>query len=97
MNDGADLAKELSDEESAQKYSETAQKIETELERFWDAEKGYLEASLDRVNDEGRTKTIFLDTANVLAINHAGHSGGHWSVTSDKVLATHVAIVDSMR
>ena len=97
MTDGATLAKELSDLKSAEKYSKVAKLIETELERYWDADKGYILASLDEVNPGSSAKTSWLDTANVLAVIHAGHSGGHWTVTSDKVLATHAKVVDSMR
>ena len=97
MNDGAGLAKELSDTKSAEKYSQVAKDIETELERYWDAEKNYIYASLDEVNPGSSLKTSWLDTANVLAVIHAGHSGGGWNVTSDKVLATHAKVVDSMR
>jgi len=87
----------LSDDASAERYSATASAIEECLERFWDAEKGYLLASIDEVGHKGNPKDSWLDTANVLAVLHAGEACGKWDVTNDKVLATHVAIVNSMR
>lgn len=97
MQEGAIFAKELSDESSASRYSQAGKDIEEVLERFWDADKNYLLATIDEVGHKHVPKTSWLDTANVLAVLHAGKFSGKWTVTNDKVLVTHVAIVDSMR
>lgn len=60
LHDGAAFARRLGDTASADIYSKTLMEIQSDLERFWDEEKGYLLASINVKNDHGKVR--WLDT-----------------------------------
>jgi glucoamylase len=95
MKDGSAFAKERGDPESAARYAAAASEISVKLKDFYDTSKGYIRASLDYVHEHGKASQ--LDTAVVLGVLHAGNEAGEWTVTNDRVLATHFAVVESMR
>ena len=96
MREGAAFARSLGDDASAQIYTQTADDIAVDLNKFWDAQKGYIRATVCEVQgDHGKTSS--LDTCIMLGVLHAGEEAGEWSVTDDRVLASHLAIVESMR
>jgi glucoamylase len=95
MKDGAAFARERDDPRSAARYDEAASAISARLKDFYDPEKGYIQVTLDTVHNHG--KDSGLDTCIVLGVLHAGDEVGEWTVTDDRVLATHFAVVESMR
>ena len=58
--DGSAFAARLKDKDSAELYKNVALKIESGLNRFWDADKGYLLGTIEPGNKNG--KIGWLDT-----------------------------------
>ncbi len=94
--EGAALADRLGDSGAASFYRAQAQALEAEISRHWDASKGMIVVTLDRVEGHSE-KTSGLDVAVVLgALHGAVHDTAQhgdlpdsfFSVTDDKVLAT---------
>ncbi|KAI7850636.1 glucoamylase [Circinella umbellata] len=75
-------------------YTSTASEIEAKLKTFV-GDKGYIEASQDR--DGGLDyKTSGLDTSTLIAANVASLGDGFYTPGSDAILATSLAIKESM-
>jgi glucoamylase len=96
LTEGAALARRLSDPDAAAWYEGEALKLKAEIDRHWDAEAGYLKATLNR--DSGIDwKASGLDVSVVLAVLHASGDDGFFSVTDDRVLATAQCLIDAFR
>lgn len=96
--EGASLASSLGDGAAAQWYLSQAQALEQEISRHWDAGRGYITVTLNRVGGLDY-KSSGLDVAIVLAALHAAPRGGSsdsfFTVTDDRVLATAEKISDA--
>lgn len=95
MREGSSFASLLGHRRSAKRYADTASEIEKVLERFWDAEAGYIRVTVDDEYKHG--KTSGLDTCVILAALHAGNQASPYDITSPQLIASHLAIVASMR
>lgn len=92
LQEGADLADTLNDSGAADFFRAQASAIEQSLSEFWDEEKGYLKATLNRVGGLDY-KTSDLDVA-VLLGAFQGYSQSHpfFAPTDDRILATAFAL-----
>lgn len=92
--EGAQLAQRLGDPGAAQWYQQQAEEITQDLGRFWDAQAGHLRTTLD-FNGGVNYKTSNLDSQIMLAALHGGMDDGVYTVESDRMLATAVALIDT--
>ncbi|KAJ8661718.1 hypothetical protein O0I10_002525 [Lichtheimia ornata] len=84
MVDGAEFARELGDQKRASHYAQTADGILSRLDTFWSSSSNYLSVTQDHCDNVW--KHSGLDTAVILAVNHAGIKP--YTAGSDKLLAT---------
>lgn len=70
MVDGAEFARELGDQKRASHYAQTADGILSRLDTFWSSSSNYLSVTQDHCDNVW--KHSGLDTAVILAVNHAG-------------------------
>ena len=70
MMDGAEFAREFGDHKRASHYTLTADSILSRLDTFWSSSSGYLPVTQDHCDNVW--KHSGLDTAVILAVNHAG-------------------------
>ena len=92
LREGAALAKVLKDDGAATFYNEQAQKIEDDMERFWDAQNNHIKTTIDR-QEGGVNKNSNLDVAIVLGSCY-GYSKDFpfYTPNNDRVLASAFAI-----
>ncbi|KAI8142072.1 glucoamylase [Fennellomyces sp. T-0311] len=79
---------------SSDAYTSTADEIETKLESFFSADKGYIEVTQE-LSGGADYKTSGLDTSTLIAANLASLGDGIFTPGSDKILATSLAIKKS--
>ncbi len=85
--EGSVLAKQLGDTGASLWYHSQAKQIELELQHFWDEKKGYIGATINRV--EGIDyKSSNLDTSVILGLLHGGLHDKFLAWNNPKVLAT---------
>ncbi|CDH56675.1 glucoamylase [Lichtheimia corymbifera JMRC:FSU:9682] len=84
MVDGAEFAREFGDHKRASHYAQTADSILSRLDTFWSSSSNYLSVTQDHCDNVW--KHSGLDTAVILAVNHAGMKP--YTAGSDKLLAT---------
>jgi len=92
LREGADLANLLSDPGAADFYNQQAELIEQAMEEFWSEDKGYYQATLNRVGGlDGKVSN--LDVAVILG-SFQSQSASHpfLDPDDDKVLATAFAL-----
>ncbi|KAG0176201.1 hypothetical protein DFQ28_007757 [Apophysomyces sp. BC1034] len=92
--DGANFATRNGDASKASTYSSTASQIQTKIDSFWSSSKNYIIVTQDHQN--GVQKPTGLDISTLIAANVAGLDDGFYTPGSDKILATAVAIENSM-
>lgn len=99
LMEGAALADRMGDGGAARWYRSQARAIEPTIERHWDANRGFVVATLDR--DGGlEGKASDLDVAVILGALHASSPGKddrYFHVTDDRVLATAEKISEAFR
>ncbi len=94
--EGASLAQKLDDPFAAEFYRSQAKKLESEIERHWNPERGIIVATLDR--DGGLDyKTSGLDVAVILGVLHGTTDDGFMSVSDSRVLATAKRLEDAFQ
>ncbi|MGE0616714.1 MAG: glycoside hydrolase family 15 protein [Bacteriovoracia bacterium] len=91
LRSGARLAYDMNDRGAASFYDQQAQRVEASLSEFWQAEKGFLGATLRRVEGVDY-KSSNLDLSVVLAHLHVKQEGA-----DSRVLATAAEIERSFR
>lgn len=84
--DGAALADHLGDPGAADWYRRQARLLESALVQHWDAEAGFIQATLHPRNAKGKVSN--LDVAVVLGVLHGSLNDGFFSVADDRVLAS---------
>lgn len=92
MVEGSRLAKRLGDNAAAEWYEKQARNLEGALNRYWDAQKGYIVETLDR--DGGADyKHSNLDTGVILGLLHGSvDSDGFMPFSDERVMRTAEAI-----
>lgn len=92
LREGADLATTLKDQGAADFYNQQAEQIEQSMDAFWSEEKGYFQATLDRVGGLDY-KQSNLDVAVMLG-TFQSQSDTHPFLMpdNDKILATAYAL-----
>ncbi len=84
---GAELARRMDDPNAADWYYSQAKQIELELTHFWDEQKGYITATINRTGGIDY-KSTNLDTAVILGLLHGGMNDGFMAWDDPHVLAT---------
>jgi glucoamylase len=87
LKEGALLASRLGDAGAARWYNLQAKEIEFELLNFWDSEKKYITATINRTEGVDY-KTSNLDTSIILGLIHGGMNDGFLSWDHPHVLST---------
>lgn len=85
--EGADLARRMDDPKAADWYVSQAKQIEMELSHFWNEQKGYITATINRTGGIDY-KSTNLDTAVVLGLLHGGMNDGFMAWDDPHVVAT---------
>jgi glucoamylase len=93
---GAKLARSLGYEELASRYETVSALVETELGRFWDPARGYIETTVDWKGGVN-FKHMDLDSSVVLAALHARGMGSAFALDDPRVMATMARIRDVFR
>ena len=85
--EGAILARRLDDQGAAEWYHSQAKQVELAIQSFWNEEKGYLTATINRVSGIDY-KQSNLDSAVLLGLLHGGMDDGFLAWDNPKVIAT---------
>lgn len=93
---GADLADQLNDRSAAKFYREQADRVRNDLYRFFDANRSYLVATLNRT-DGADYKDSQIDSVVILGILHGMQADGLFSPSDERVMATAEQIIRTFR
>ena len=93
---GSSLAARLGDSQASAWYLEQARALQKEIEKHWDASKGIIVATLNRVGGIDY-KGSGIDSAVVLGVLHGDAGDGFFSVKDFRVQATMKVIEDAFR
>ncbi len=91
MVEGAQLAGYLGDYDAAKWYQKQAGELEQALQRYWDADRRYIRATLD-LDGGADYKHSNIDSATILAVLHGGLNDNFFPLYDEKVLGTVRAI-----
>jgi glucoamylase len=89
---GADLADQMNDHDAAKFYREQADRIRGELYRFFDSNRSYIVATLNRT-DGADYKDSQIDSVVILGILHGMQADGLFSPSDERVMATAQQII----
>ena len=85
--EGASYMGLVGDNSASDSYAAGAKNLETELQRFWDSSRGYLQSTLNRVGGI-EYKNSNLDSSVILGVLHAASSDDFFGVDDPRVQAT---------
>lgn len=85
--EGAAYCKTLGDTAAADWYLSQAQGIRSELQKFWDSSRGYIQSTLHRVGGIDYKKSN-IDSSVILGVLHAANSDNVFGVDDPRVQAT---------
>lgn len=92
--EGASLARQLGDPGAATWYQSQADSIRDDMGRFWDGGRGYIDATLDRV-DGLASKVSDLDSAVILGVLEGEMGDGFLDITDDRVMSTFQRLINT--
>ena len=88
--EGSNLAQELGDSPRALFYRNEAKSLEAEIEKHWNAGRGYIMPTVDQTNM--RYKNSGLDSSVILGVLMGNTHDGFFAPTDDRVLETVLAL-----
>ncbi len=94
--EGAELAEMMNDGGAAAHYRREAKLIGDDLNRFWDAPKGYFQITRNRVSGWDHKKSG-LDVAVILGLLHAYGDASPWKATDGRMLSTALKLEETFR